>query len=39
MRRVDDSAVHAVIVGGIRIVHEIGAFVYHRVDGEPVHPT
>jgi hypothetical protein len=28
-----------VIVGGSRTVHGIGAFVYHRVDGEAVHPT
>jgi hypothetical protein len=32
---VDGSAVHAVIVGGSRIVHEIGAFAYHRVGGKP----
>jgi len=36
---VDGSAVHAVIVGGSVIVRDIGAVAYHRVDGEPVHPS
>jgi hypothetical protein len=31
----DSSAVHAVIVGGSVIVHDIGAVAYHRVDGKP----
>jgi hypothetical protein len=36
---VDGSAVHAVMVGGSVIAHDSGAGAYHRVDGEPVHPT
>jgi hypothetical protein len=30
---VDGSAVHAVIVTGNQIVHDIGAVAYHRVGG------
>jgi len=38
-RRVDGSAVHAVIVIGSDVVLESAYANYHRVDGEPVHPT
>jgi hypothetical protein len=36
---VDGFPVHAVIVGGSRIVIDFGALAYHRVDGGAVHPT
>jgi hypothetical protein len=38
-RRVDGSAVHAVVVIGSVFVLEPASANYHRVDGEPVHPT
>jgi hypothetical protein len=36
---VDGFAVHAAIVDGRIIMHEIGADIDRRVDGEAVHPT
>jgi hypothetical protein len=36
---VDGFPVHAVMVGGYRIAHDIGTLAYHRVDGGAVHPT
>jgi len=36
---VDGFPVHAVMVGGCRIVIVTGTLAYHRVDGRAVHAT